>query len=180
MKFFARIGLILSIVVVAWTPASVAGPGGGSEGVDIMPSLVAIDVPGDESMVTVDGRSWHAVLDSEVQGYVDSAGVSSVVDMGDVGTLLEVGASGLGEEVAAILMAAPSRAASLTAPDTHPKPEADEYRLKKTITTSKGEKKDIFKTRRVERRAGESAKDFSARSERALRDALDDGWESIP
>lgn len=171
------LALIACFAITLAPPA--AAKGGGDEGVDILPAFAAVSMDGPFDLISLDGSNWEMVEDSVVESAAAEASVTSTVDLGSSDFLL-VGSltSTLEAAVTATLAASPP--VSAPSVDTHPTPSRDEYKLKKTIITSKGTEKDIFKTLVVEKRAGESASEFQKRSERELRDAMDAGWESTP
>lgn len=172
-----RFAFLLMISCFAFlAPPASAKPGGGDEGVDLLPAFAAISLGDGLDAVTFDGVTWQLADDGLVADAVADASVTAIVDTGP-STLLLVGSMS-GELETAVL--ASIATAPVSAPETHPKPSRDEYRLKKTIITSGGKEKDIFKTLVVEKRGGETGSEFQKRSERELRDAMDAGWESTP
>lgn len=185
MKSVKLLVLFALLVLVAVVPGASAVPrdlGGGDSGIDILPMAI-IDVDGSTSLVTVDGTNWSETTDSDAAALLDAASVTALVDDGNsTFWLVGSGAVELEAGVLATLASMPSAAFNAlepTASGTHPTPSRDEYKLKKTIITSKGTEKEIFKTLVVEKRGGEPPSEFQKRSERELRDAMDAGWESV-
>lgn len=170
--------LILAVAALACGPPR-AYAGGGDEGTDSFPAFAAVSVDGPLDAVTLDGLEWHLVDDAavaeaaawhDVRSEVDAAGAEFLVAGG--------GPDASAVEAAVLAVLEPPASAPAPAPDTHPTPPRDEYKLKKTIVTSRGEEKEVYKTLVVEKRSGESGEEFQRRSERELREAIQAGWES--
>lgn len=178
--------LLVAVALLSVSPVSASTrykPGGGDSGVDVLPT--AMMVRDGIAVVTHDGTNWSATDELSAEALVAvtdevqtvEVGGSSFVLLGTVDATSDLEATIVSSLAATprVTVSAPSFSV-----DTHPAPARDEYHLKKTITTSRGEKKDIFKTLVVEKRSGETGEEFQRRSERELSDAMDAGWTSTP
>ena len=176
--------LVLAVVaaIASLMPTTAApNPGGGSNGVDIVPAIALIVLPGPITLATADGSTWTPVTEADAAAIAEAADVSATIDV-DGSSFLLVGSVGATQSVEAAmvaLMATTAASAPAPAADVHPKQAHDEYRLEKTAGTPENPRK-IYKTLVVERRPGEIGPEFQRRSQRELEDAIAAGWVSVP